>query len=53
MIAHTYNSNYSAGRNTKFEVQGWPRQKHKTLSEKETKSKNKRGIAQMVEYLWL
>jgi hypothetical protein len=51
MIAHFCNPGYLGGRGSRITVQDWPGQKHKTLPEKQTKSKRSMGVAQVIEPL--
>jgi hypothetical protein len=51
IVVHTCHPSCSGGRGRKIEVQGWSAPKHETLSEKETKAKRARIIAQVVEHL--
>jgi hypothetical protein len=42
MVMQHCNLSYLEGRGRKIMVQGWPKQKHKALYEKQTKRKKKR-----------
>jgi hypothetical protein len=50
MSINTFKSSYLGGRGRRTVDQGWPRQKCKTLSEKQSSGKRIEGVAQ-VEYL--
>jgi hypothetical protein len=49
MVIHTYNPSYLEGRGRRTAVQGQPGQKHKTMCEKQTKSK-RIGVRQVTEH---
>jgi hypothetical protein len=49
MVIHTYNPSYLEGRGRRTAVQGQPGQKHKTLSEKQTKAQRSRGLGQIMK----
>jgi hypothetical protein len=53
VVGHACNLSYSGAevRGWEAKVQVWPRQKYKSLYEKQTKSKKTGGMAQVVEYL--
>jgi hypothetical protein len=51
MVEHTYGFSYSEGRNRSILVQGQPRQKIKTLYEKQTEGKNTGDLAQAIKHL--
>jgi hypothetical protein len=51
MVPHDCNYNYLGGVGRRIAVQGLPRQKYETLSEKQTKSKRVRGMTQVVELI--
>jgi hypothetical protein len=48
-VVHICNFSYSASRGRRITVQGWPRQKHETLSEKQIKIKRTRNMTQMID----
>jgi hypothetical protein len=51
MMVHTCNPSYSGDRDRRIRVQGWLRQKHKTLFEKQAKAKRDGGVFQVVKCL--
>jgi hypothetical protein len=50
-VAHVYSPSYSGGVGRRTIVQGWSRQKHETLPEKQTKAKRGGGVAQVAVHL--
>jgi hypothetical protein len=51
MIVHVCNPSYSGGRGRRILVPGQPRQKHETLSEKQTKARKAGVMARAIEHL--
>jgi hypothetical protein len=51
MVVHTCNPSYLGDGGRRITLQGEPRQKCKTLAEKQTKAKRTDSLAQVVKYL--
>jgi hypothetical protein len=51
MIVHACNPSFLGGRDRRIMIQGLPKEKHKTLSEKHTKRKRTGDMVQVVEHL--
>jgi hypothetical protein len=50
MVIYICNPTYSGGIGKRIVTQGWPRQEHKTTSEKQTKNKMTMALHSVVEH---